>query len=269
MYATLVSIVIGITSVIPQALDFKFAVIGDTQIKKRIMRKASLDMRKRKLSFVAHVGDVDYCGSFSKWRRSRRIMKLSGLSWYMTLGNHELYDCPLPIRIRYSKRRWARYWWGKGNSTFRVVNFFGKKFVFTDSSTYLYPRGHAWKLSRVLKNSQDNSVFIFTHRPPAYRKPFKIRYSSDRRYWHRYRVMDNMKYVGRNKVFWKTLKKYRRKILAMFHGHYHAFRYYKLDGISVYNTGGGGGWLETRRDYHHYLIVGVKNYKFYVKVIKL
>jgi len=248
--------------------SFNFAVIGDTQDRKHIMKKASLSMRKQDLSLGVHLGDIDYCGSLYKWKKSKSLMRLSGLPWYITIGNHELYASAIPISGFYGKRRWSRYWW-RDDTTFHTVDHLGKRFIFIDSASFYYPKGENERLASALETSKDKSVFIITHKPLPYHTNIKIRFGENKLRWHSYKTMEGSWYAGRNRDIWNTIKKYQNKILAVFHGHYHAFRAYTLDGIKVYCSGGGGGTLETNDDFYHYLIIGVRGNNFYVKVIKL
>lgn len=259
-----------VLSVVNTPIDsFSFSVIGDTQARKHLMTKAAKDMADRKVSFVTHVGDVDYCGGDKFWRRSKTIMDLSGLKWYMTIGNHSLYNCYGNKTIyRYTKQHWSRFWWGD-NSTFHSFDFGDKKFVFLDSSTYYYPMETINSLESVLESAKDKSVFIFTHKPIAYDKPLKIYYGSNLQFWHPYYTMGGVWYGQQNKSVWHTLKRQSKKVLAIFHGHYHAYRSYTLDGIPVYCSGGGGGTLETSHDFYNYLFVEVKGNKYTVKVVRL
>jgi len=260
---------ISIMSQPVQQKNFSFVVIGDTQEQKSIMKKASLDMRSRGVDFVAHLGDIDYCGPMYKWSISRKLMALSGLPWYITIGNHELYKCGMPLVSWYSKERWSKYWWGD-KKTFHVIEHKGSKFVYIDSSTFYYPNGEVERLELVLKNAKDSSVFLFTHMPLAYDKSNKrIYYGLNKAHWNYYSSMGGTWYSGRNKLLWHTLKRYKSKLLAVFHGHYHAYRSYDLDGIPVYCCGGGGGALETRRDFYHYLVVSVVGDRYFVKVIRI
>lgn len=272
MHATLLSVVLSVSILVPApnsiAKSFSFAVIGDTQTRKHIMRRSINSMNKhpRRPAFTVHLGDMDWAGYTYMWQRSMRYISKAKMPWYYTIGNHELYNF---IPHSYSTRsKWVYHWYGHG-STFRVFKHRGKTFVILDNATSRVPKGHVAKLRAILKKAPKKSVFVFSHRPLPYPKNFKIRYGPGHRYWHRYSTMSGMGYSGRNKALWRTLKKYQNKILGAFHGHYHAFRKYSLGGIPVYCSGGGGGALETRHDYYHYLVVTVNKNGYAVRVVKV
>lgn len=247
--------------------SWSFAVIGDTQSRPRILKRAVRDVNNKNIRFTVHLGDLSYCSSKWLWKKSRKEIRKCKTPWFYVLGNHELYSCSIPVTY-HKRKKWVNFWYSFG-STMRVFKFLGKKFILLDSATAFVPRGQIARLKLILNRSSNKSVFIFTHRPLPYPKKFKVRYSKNRLYWHTYKVMGGMWYAYRNKNLWKVLKNNKSKILAVFHGHYHAYRKYRLNGITVYCSGGGGGTLETSRDYYHYLKVTVRRNKYFVKVVRL
>lgn len=269
MYTAILSMLIsGIFTPYKVGADnWRFAVIGDTQINKHIMCKAIKSMNKRKLAFTVHIGDMDYVGDPALWRRSMSYVIKAKVPWFYAIGNHELYSNN-PTRYWPTKRRWVRFWYGWGD-TFRVFHHRHKKFVIIDSSSSFMPNSHHKRLENALKTAKNKSVFLFTHKPLPYYKNFKVYFGPNKLHYVWYSYMAGMKYKWSNIALWRIVKKYKNKILAVFHGHDHSFRKYSLDGIQVFCSGGGGGRLETKHDYYHYLEVLVNNHGYAVKVVKL
>ncbi len=255
------------TPFIAKDKSWEFSIIGDTQINKPVMLKAIHSMNKKKLSFAIHLGDMDYVGKPSLWRNSMNLILKSKIPWFYLIGNHELYTYN-PISYCPNKKKWIKFWYGYGD-TFRVFFHRLKKFILLDSSTKYISRGHLNKLRQALSTAKDKSVFLFTHKPLPYYKNFKVRFGPKKKHYVWYSYLAGMVYRWRNIKLWKIIHKYKKKILSVFHGHDHSFRKYSLDGITVFSSGGGGGRLETKLDYYHYLIVKVNNYGYSVKVVKI
>jgi len=276
VYATLLTLLLSMgtlkpmTHTLAQTDKFSFAVLGDTQARRHVMRRAVRSIKaESSLDFAVHLGDVNYCGATTLWKKSKSIVEGSGLPWYYTIGNHELYGCFLPIRVRYTHGRWGKFWLGR-EDTLTVTHKGGKTLIFTDSAGYLYPKDHIARIENILKTSADNPVFLFTHRPLPYHNKYKlVRFGKRNRLQQYYKSLAPSAYVGRNKRLWKVLKTYKSKIMAVFHGHYHAYRKYKLDGIQVYNSGGGGGTLQTKWDFFHYLVVDVVGDSLSVRTVRI
>ena len=82
--------------------------------------------------------------------------------------------------------------------------------------------------------------------------------------------MEPLPYVfSTNRKLWKVFYKNRHKILGIFHGHYHAFRRYSLYGVKAICSGGGGGPLEKKSDFYHYLVAKIYKGRLLVDVKKL
>ena len=275
MYALFLSIVISVSVLFPtpdttkkSSKSFSFAVIGDTQARAYITTRAvkSMNSYGARIKFIMHLGDIDWAGYRYLWDRSAKQFRKADAPWYFAIGNHELYSY---IPHSYSTRKdWLDYWYGYGD-TFRVYTHYGKIFVIIDTASSYLPQGHLLRLKRILKKAKNKSVFIFSHKPLPYPNNIIIKYGRRNRYKHRYKDMDGFKYKGKNKLLWQTLNKYKDKLLGVFHGHYHAFRDYTLDGIRVFCSGGGGGTVETKRDFYHYLLVTVTGNKYEIKVVRL
>lgn len=253
-----------------QHKPFSFAVIGDTQIHPHIFKKATNSIKKHKPNFVVHLGDLWWCSSYYWWKNYRKLIRKTKLDWEYVIGNHELVHCN-PFMKTPTRYKWKNFWRRKKyrHSTLKIFDRFGYRFILMDSSTNHTPWRHIPRIARALKSAKDKRVFLFSHKPLPYNKPLKLYYGPNRKHWHWYWVMSGLGWYGRNKALWRTIYKYRNKIKYFFHGHYHAFRKYSLSGINAFCTGGGGGRLETKYDYYHYLIVKVRNGNASVKVIRL
>jgi hypothetical protein len=262
------------------APPWRFAVIGDTQANPRIFTRAAASLRSSaaKLDFVIHVGEMAACGNKRLWHPQKRLMASTGLRWHLVIGNHELWSCDRNYRHLgwFSRRHWVRYWYGGTGSTMRWFRHRGKLFILLDTAGKYLPRGHLAKLQKLLSGVKRGSVFLFSHKsfptPPRItpRVWYGPRNTRGYRRWHWQSSMTDMPYRYSNRKFWLTLYHNRAKIVASFHGHWHAYRRYVYPGgMPGICTGGGGGWLQTHIDYYHYLIVTVKQRGFAVKLVKL
>jgi len=250
-------------------IPWSFAVIGDTQNRPRILKKAIKDMRTRNVKFAVHLGDLYWCGGEWGWKSRKKIINRSNIKWYYALGNHELYRCEY---FSVTRKKWCNFFYGDNEGTFRTFTYKGKRFIILDTAMHHMPIGHLSILKHYLSKQTEGSVFLFGHRPLPIKRRRLITYkgkNSNRLRRHWYRDMVPMHWCRKNRRFVDVIKKSSSKILAYFHGHYHAFRKYFLYGIRMYSSGGGGGKLETKHDYYHYLIVTVYKNTFKVKVVPL
>ena len=194
-------------------------VIGDTQARPEIFRRAVRDMRRARVNFAIHLGDLAHCASRQKWQRAVRIMWRLDRPWYHTIGNHEILRCPGTYDPGL-RRLWVRYF----GPTFHQYRPHGQDhtFVHLDSATAI-PRS---QLAHLADLARSTPVIVATHRPPGAKLAAVIRD--------------------------------RPTIRAIFHGHDHKFRAYTIGRASVYCTGGGGGDLDRGGFYHwlHVRIVG-------------
>ncbi len=244
---------------------WSFAVIGDSQANPRILLRAAADIKKRKPEFVVHVGDMGYCGSYKFWRKHRRIMRSTGVPWRLSLGNHELYQCD-PKLSRYSKKRWVRFWYNDGGTAYRAFTHRGVKFVLLDTANVWTSPAQATFLKRHLRGAR--SAFLFGHRPLPYPSNPKLIFDKGRR-WVWYRYMGPARHGWGGFGLWRTVYRNRARIKAYFHGHHHSRLSYRLSGLQVHCTGGGGGHLETTKDTFHYLMVTITGGNYSVKTIPL
>lgn len=235
---------------------WSFAVIGDTQENWRVVRKAVKAMRAARPDFVVHLGDVWNCASLRRWRETRRMF--AGLRPRWVIGNHELRSCS-SARNRPSRYRamWRRHfapltWWSmKAN---------GVTFIALDSATPDVS-GHQLKWATREIGKAVAPVIIFSHRPLP---------------WHNgkwYARMDPMPLRWRNAKLKRVLWENGRKILAVFHGHWHGYRRYYAGAFTAYCSGGGGGQLQKRQRLkpfgiavHHWLLVTVVATDFWTAI---
>ena len=245
---------------------YSFAVLGDTQSNQRIFKRAVKDIKKRKLNFAVHVGDLYWRSSTRWWKWYKKKLNYTKIPWHMVMGNHEILLCAYGC-----SRKWKNFWRKKKyrRSTLKIFDKYGDRFILMDSADHSTPMSHINRIRKALRSAKNKSVFLFTHKPLPYNGGFKVRYGPNKRSWHWYWVMSGTGWYGNNKILWRLLDKYNHKIKSLFHGHYHAFRRYKIGKIQAYCTGGGGGKLETRHDYYHYLIVTINKHGYSIKVVRL
>jgi hypothetical protein len=212
-----------------------FAVIGDSQSNYHILRWAVNDM---KVDFAVHLGDVGTCISRRRWRYVKNIL-FKFRPWKFVIGNHEILNCRFQYRVGY-KKKWIKFWQPEIGDTVQHYRVGKWNFVHLDSSNAATKKRHVEWFRRVIK--KPGKFIIFSHRAPPQNRRLR-------------RHMDPLSRRGQNGKLWRIMNRHKNKIKAFFHGHYHAYRKYKVDWLNVYCTGGGGGRLATRRDYHHYLVV--------------
>lgn len=250
-----------------------FAVIGDTQSRPRIFRRALTQMKKHPLDFAIHLGDIYWCGSIKVWKKRKRLAQSAIPKWYWVIGNHELYTCSRPHRIRPSYRtKWLRIFYGGRGSTERMFTHKGWTFFLLDSATPIIPHCNTCFLG-----GKNGKKAILTHRPLPTPSNFLLgskkglrRRSRDRKIdsgW--YSRLGPLPFRGQNRKLWGWAYNNRRKIKAVFHGHHHAFKRYVLPGgIRAWCSGGGGGRL-ARGHFCHWLLIKVQGNQMFVEVKRI
>lgn len=230
-----------------------FGVIGDTQsTSTRVMRKAVTQMQTHKLSFAVHLGDIYWQYNKRQWLRRKALMTTLRIPMYWVFGNHE--------QKRYHFRRVF-------HSTYKVWKQHGHRFITLDNAFTYIPRWQLTKLQAELKTNMP--TWLFMHRAPAYPKSVRVQYTNGkcvRRCWHS--TLDPPWYGRRNAELWQTILAHKKQIQAIFHGHHHAYAHYKLAGIPVYISGGGGGRL-ARCSFYHWLKVVIQKTGYRVRVNRL
>lgn len=225
------------------------AVIGDTQARGHVFLKAIGQINRSPASMVIHVGDQQGYGS---WQRFKRFRARALLLWppiHLVIGNHDFEGV--------SRRIWLRRW--KREKTWKVLSCPPFRCLLLDTATSRPPRGQLpWLRDQLQRPGQ---VLWFMHRAPP----------APRRAWVRsFEKMDPLPYGKRNRPFWRLLERYKGKIRAVFHGHHHAFRAYRLAGVPIWCSGGGGGTLTVSRKrggFYHWLLVRLE--PFSIRVVKI
>lgn len=245
---------------------WSFAVIGDTQSNAPVLTRATAHMRSQRLELGVHLGDVSTC-HWNKWMRAvRRKLRSTKIPWYVATGNHDTWECSRYKYVYQLHWTFARFWGRK--QRFQHIVHRGKHLVILDSAAYWIPSSNLKKLQVILANAPPKSVFVFLHHPPASKQKFRVSFDGGKRSL-KYSRLDGLRYSRNNARLTQMLLKSRDKVLALFHGHHHAYRKYAFLRIPAYCSGGGGGKLETRWDFYHYLIVTVSGNSFQVRVVKL
>lgn len=254
---------------------WRFGVVGDTQREFWVAKEISSQMRRSGLDFVVHLGDLNTCASRNRWKWMRNTV-FRGLKVHWVLGNHELMQCG---KYRY-RGRYRRIWKQEFNrkETWKTFDHNGWAFMLLDTATPAFrSRQHAWfkrQLGVVHKWKGHPPLFIFSHRALPCRNRRNVYYPKKLpdpfcSSWS-FRKMDPMPYWWRNvelhlQLQWKWHKP---RVGAIFHGHWHGFRRYKIDGHRVWSSGGGGGFLAKGHKYH-WLLVTVLGPFFWVQKINI
>lgn len=248
--------------------SFRFGVIGDTQARPAIFRAAANDMRRQNLSFAVHLGDIHWCSSYAAWDRSRKVMNSTKVPWYITFGNHEAYRCAGRRHTwAHYRRLFSTYWYQIGD-TFRSWQFGNYRFAILDTASNILPAGQVVRLRAIYKqaNKSGQRVFIFSHRPLPARCNFGIRHGSTCRWYSR---LDSVSNSRQGVALTQLINSQHGATAALFHGHYHAYLDYRLGKVQVYCSGGGGGTLQTKYDYYHWLRVDVTNNSYKINIRRI
>lgn len=197
-------------------------------------------MSFRGLAQAIHLGDMAGCRSRKKWVYTRSILLKAATPWFWTIGNHEIMSCGTGKLRQQTVPYWINFWLPGSKRSYYTHNLGNWVMIHLDTAYAIIGREQLEWLEGVLR--PEKRYLIFLHRPPPH--PQKRRAE-----------MDAMPPGSRNARLWRILKANSHKIIAIMHGHDHRFLKYKLDDIDVYCTGGGGGQLQNRHEWYHYLIV--------------
>lgn len=251
---------------------WRFGVVGDTQREFWVAKEISSQMRRAGLDFVVHLGDLNTCASRNRWRWMCNTV-FRGLKVHWVLGNHELMQCG---KYRY-RGRYRRIWKQEFNrkETWKTFDHNGWTFMLLDSATpAVWSRQAAWianQLAVVHKRKGNPPLFVFSHRAIPCRNRrnrfFSTAPNSFCKSWN-FRRMDPMPYRWRNVQVHRVLQNHKLRVAAIFHGHWHGGRQYKIDGHRIWSSGGGGGFLAKGHKYH-WLLVTVLGPFFWIQKINI
>jgi len=239
---------------------WNFAVIGDIQARPRIYRKAIQQMQKNSFDFGVNLGDIHWCADKRAWKRKLQLAQLTQFPWRWVIGNHELWTCQTRPRMLFKYRSDFVRLFGP-----RIQSWIHKgwKFVILDTASPYIPKGDILQIRQILQNQQIPTM-IFAHRGIPIPKSFKI---GRRQY---YSSMGPLYHKKRNRQLWQIIDKNRQWIKVIFHGHYHAYRRYVFpNGILGICSGGGGGTLQRKSDFYHWLKIRIHKHQFKIEVKKL
>ena len=221
------------------ALDFEFAVVGDTRprvVSENFSHFAALipKINSVKPALVINLGDMIYgymmFNTAKQWDRYQEVIKSFHVPYYQIPGNHDTFS--EEAREIYGRRFGAFY------SSF---DYGGCHFVLLDNNEdgrwgYLGPAQLEW-LKADLQTTRAPSVFVFLHFP----------------------VWESERIAPAYYDFWEnTLHPLFKasRVRAVFGGHFHCYGPTReIDGLSYFITGGGGAELspaykKSGGDYH-------------------
>lgn len=224
---------------------FRFAVLGDVHAFRRPLRETLERARADEISFVVQLGDfVDYDDdleyrSFVDFVRSLRTT----VPLFLVRGNHESMAVDGGFSdqfVRYVRE--PSYSFEYGGCYFGVL----------DNSAGVIAEGALSLIERELSAFRDRfptePAFLLLHMPPDSREfasPDMSRVSSER----------------------LLSIAHESHVSAIFCGHVHDYRMYRVQGIPVFVTGCGGGSLRAPSPETHYLQVDVRGDTFNVERI--
>lgn len=215
---------------------FTFAVLGDRTGGARpgVFEDVVAEISFLDPDFIITVGDHIEGYSFdrdeieSQWDEFEAIMEESGIKYYLTPGNHDIWDGQsLDI---YKDR------YGDPRKAFKVDN---TRFIILDVSRYYGMRDLTedelkWFKKELEKSDDADHILVFLHKP----------------FW-----CEDFSF-GRESVLHEMLVEY--GVTAVFSGHYHRYFYTERDGIKYYGVGSSGGsmWSTEREGAFYCYMLG-------------
>lgn len=75
------------------SLVFRFGLITDSHNNLADLRKSLSQLKDQGASFIVGLGDYSDVGTLEELERARQVFESSGLPFYLTAGDHDLWDC--------------------------------------------------------------------------------------------------------------------------------------------------------------------------------
>ena len=215
---------------------FTFAVIGDRTggARRGVYEGVIAEVSFLDPDFIITVGDHIEGYSFdrdeieSQWDEFEAIMKPGGIKYYLTPGNHDIWD---DQSYEIYKDRF-----GDPERSFKIEN---TRFIILDVSRLYgfddFSEDQVKWLTKELEKSEDaEHIFVFLHKP----------------FW-----CEDFSF-GRESRLHDTFLEH--DVTAVFSGHYHRYFYTERDGIQYYCVGSSGGsmWSSEREGSFYCYMLG-------------
>lgn len=236
VFPVLLSLVFLSAGALAGEARFTFAVLGDRTgsqvpgVFERVVGEvAFLDP-----DFIITVGDHIEGYTFDRdevewqWDEFEKIMDAAGIKYYVTPGNHDIWD--------EQSEEIYRDRFGDLNRSFKVENV---RFLILDVSRH-YGFGDfseeqiKWLTKELEKSKDADHIFVFLHKP----------------FW-----CEDFSF-GRESPLHETFVEH--GVTAVFSGHYHRYLYTERDGVEYYGVGssGGGMWSSEREGAFYCYMLG-------------
>ena len=241
---------------------FSFVVVGDSRNGENPAKILTSIMEETNLlspDFTVHTGDWVAYPSKEGWESFLKVMKIGGIPFHLTIGNHEtsknwekwasLYEQmikkPLYYSFEYEK------------CSFIILCCYSEEKEKTirgkiDNNQFL------WLEKELQKAEKSDFIFVFVHEPLYPSGP------------HKNSSLDRFP-SGRDRLS-NLLRKYNDKNkLIVFCGHEHLYDKKTVNGLTQIITAGAGAPLYSSPEkggFYHYLYVTIKEGKLSIAVIK-
>lgn len=150
----------------PKKLSFKFALVADSHSENDLLTKALSQANEQKVAFIIGLGDYTEVGTISELEAAKAAFTGSGLRFFVTPGDHDLWD---------SRDK------GRASPLFNFNQVFGPsfqsfsqngvKFIILDNSDNYVGLSDAelkWLNNELEKSKKENPklILVFLHEPP-------------------------------------------------------------------------------------------------------
>lgn len=217
---------------------FKFIVCGDPHANYDVFRKVVAAANT--VDFLIIAGDLTSTGTEADVQTFVKEMQACKVPYYCVPGNHDVAVSPVAVSFE--------PYFGKVPRSFDYDN---SHFLLLDNSTAglgFYPAEQEWTKADLAEASNHGYEHIFAvcHVPPGY--PYAARTTAEARVG----LKNNRELVP---------------ILAsggveeLFCGHYHSYRQFEKEGVTITITGGAGAELFGVYSNYHYVLVEVNGKK--------
>ncbi|KKR50732.1 MAG: hypothetical protein UT84_C0007G0003 [Candidatus Curtissbacteria bacterium GW2011_GWA1_40_16] len=192
----------------------RFAMVADSENDNDLLAKALDQAKGSGVNFVIGLGDWSSVGTASELTSARQVFDKSGLTYYLTSGDHDLWDS----RNR-GEEALTNYKQVFGEPT-RQVDTNGVQFVIVDNSDiYKGISTDDWQLLTDALTKQVKLRFVFAHKTPYHPQSSHIMGE------------DSPQVADQAQGFLALLEK--SKVAGFFSGDLHFFAQYKSPGGNV------------------------------------
>jgi 3',5'-cyclic AMP phosphodiesterase CpdA len=236
-----------------------FIVVSDSEnengIISPVIQKIIFDANESGARFLIHLGDFTSYGKEIEYQEFKNYLDQNlKIPYFIVPGNHDI------LQDKETKETFQKYF-GKLYYSFDLEN---AHFIVLDNSNNRegFSKDQITWLKEDLEKNRNKQIFIFMHRPinVPFVEKIDISDGATKKAKESYNDFTNL------------IKNYH--ISEIFTGHVHIYFTYKLEGIPVTITGGGGSkpnlsFWDSTASFSHYLQVKVRKKSHTVKVVEV